>query len=161
MIRTVEWEDVKRITEIYNYYIRETIITFEEEEISAEEMKRRIGLILDRNYPFIVHEENDKITGYAYLNNWRSRPAYNITLETSIYIDKDCCGKGIGTKLYAALIDRTKEMNLHSLIGGISLPNEASRNIHRKFGFELVGNFKESGLKFGKLIDVEFWQLML
>ncbi|WP_242052987.1 GNAT family N-acetyltransferase, partial [Dysgonomonas sp. GY617] len=87
--------------------------------------------------------------------------AYDITLETSVYIDEKAQAKGLGTILYAELINKAREINIHSLIGVISLPNPISQKLHEKFNFELVGNFKESGLKFNKLIDVEFWQLIL
>jgi phosphinothricin acetyltransferase len=96
--------------------------------------------------------------GYAYLSNWRTRSAYDISLETSIYLDIQSMGRGIGTVLYKELIEKSREINIHSLIGVISLPNEASQKLHKKLGFQLVGNFRESGRKFNQLIDVEFWQ---
>ncbi|MDR1092029.1 MAG: GNAT family N-acetyltransferase, partial [Prevotella sp.] len=96
-----------------------------------------------------------------YLNNWRERAAYDISLETSVYLDRNLTGRGVGSILYQELIDRARKINIHSLIGVISLPNEQSQKLHRKFNFELIGNFRESGVKFGKLIDVEFWQLIL
>lgn len=161
MIRDVTLSDADRIAEIYNYYIEKTIITFEYDAVDGEEIRRRIKKIKDKEYPYFVFEENGKIIGYAYLNNWRERAAYNITLETSVYLDHEYIGSGLGSILYKELIERARKLNIHSLIGGISLPNDASRHLHRKFGFEPIGNFKESGIKFGKLIDVEFWQLIL
>lgn len=161
MIRNVQLSDAKRIAEIYNPYIKDTIITFEEELVTEEDIAERIKAITKKNFPYIVYEENDDVVGYAYLSNWRSRSAYDITLETSVYIDKKAQAKGLGTILYAELINRAREINIHSLIGVISLPNPISQKLHEKFNFELVGNFKESGLKFNKFIDVEFWQLIL
>jgi phosphinothricin acetyltransferase len=161
MIRNVLPSDAARIAEIYNYYIENTIITFEEENIDAEEIERRIKSVQGKHFPYIVYEEDGQLLGYAYLNNWRTRSAYDITLETSIYLDINYMGRGIGTVLYKELIEKSKEINIHSLIGVISLPNEASQRIHKNLGFQLIGNFKESGLKFNKLVDVEFWQLML
>lgn len=161
MIRNVLLSDAKRITEIYNHYIENTIITFEEELLDTNETENRIKSILEKGFPYLVYEEKQELKAFAYLNNWRSRSAYNITLETSIYLDKNEKGKGIGTKLYSELIEAAKKTHLHSLIGVISLPNEQSRKLHENLGFQLVGNFRESGIKFGKLIDVEFWQLIL
>lgn len=161
MIRDVTLNDAKRIAEIYNYYIEQTIITFEYDCVSEDDIKNRILNIKSKGYPFIVYEENDEIIGYAYLNSWRERVAYNITLETSIYLDHNSIGKGIGKTLYKELINRSRLINIHSLIGVISLPNYASQKLHEHLGFKLVGNFKESGIKFNKLIDVEFWQLIL
>lgn len=161
MIRDVTFADAKRIADIYNYYIKNTIVTFEYDPVTEQDITTRIKKITGKGYPFFVYEENGEIIGYAYLNNWRERVAYNITLETSIYLDHNTTGRGIGGILYQELIERARKINTHSLIGGISLPNATSQKLHLKFGFQLVGNFRESGIKFGKLIDVEFWQLIL
>lgn len=161
MIRDVALTDAKRIAEIYNYYIEETIVTFEYDRVSEEDIKSRIRKIAAKGFPFFVYEEDGIVIGYAYLNNWRERVAYDITLETSVYLDRNIIGKGLGSILYQELIDRARKISIHSLIGVISLPNETSQKLHRKFGFELIGNFRESGVKFNKLIDVEFWQLIL
>lgn len=161
MIRNVQLSDAKRIAEIYNPYIKDTIITFEEDLVTEKDIAERIKNITAKKFPYIVYEENDNLVGYAYLSNWRTRSAYDITLETSVYVDEKAQAKGLGTILYADLINKAREINIHSLIGVISLPNPVSQKLHEKFNFELVGNFKESGLKFNKLIDVEFWQLIL
>lgn len=161
LIRDVQPNDAAQIVDIYNYYIEHTIITFEEELLSDTDIKTRIEKIRKKSYPFIVYEKDGLILGYAYLNNWRERTAYDITLETSIYLAHDIIGSGIGTILYKELIKRSKTIGIHSLIGVISLPNAESQRLHHKLGFSLIGNFKESGRKFGKLIDVEFWQLVL
>jgi len=161
MIRDASVSDAARIADIYNYYIEHTVVTFEYDLITEADMRNRIEKIQSKGFPFFVYEHDNEITGYAYLNNWRERVAYDITLETSVYLDHTMTGKGYGTILYQELIDRARRADLHSLIGVISLPNDVSRKLHEKFGFSLVGNFKESGIKFGKLIDVEFWQLIL
>lgn len=161
MIRDVTPDDAKRIAEIYNYYIKETIITFEYDPVSEQDIKDRIKKVKGKNFPYFVYEQDGVIAGYAYLNNWRERAAYDITLETSVYLDHNIIGSGIGSILYQELINRAKKTGIHSLIGVISLPNPESQKLHRKFNFELIGNFKESGIKFDKLIDVEFWQLIL
>lgn len=161
MIRDVSTDDAKRIAEIYNYYIEHTIITFEYDKLTEIDMRDRIVKIKKKGFPFFVYEENNVVMGYAYLNNWRERAAYDITLETSVYLDYQLTNKGIGSILYAELIERARSIGTHSLIGVISLPNEQSQRLHRKFNFDLIGNFRESGVKFGKLIDVEFWQLLL
>jgi phosphinothricin acetyltransferase len=161
MIRDVTPDDAKKIAEIYNYYIEKTIVTFEYDMVSEQTIKDRIKKVKDKNFPYFVYEQDGIVIGYAYLSNWRERAAYDITLETSVYLDQKAIGSGIGSILYQELIDRARKINLHSLIGVISLPNPESQKLHRKFKFELIGNFKESGTKFGKLIDVEFWQLIL
>ncbi|MFV0417190.1 MAG: GNAT family N-acetyltransferase [Dysgonomonas sp.] len=161
MIRDVTLADAKRIADIYNYYIEKTIITFEYDPVTEDDIKSRIQKVKGKGFPYFVYEENGEVIGYAYLNNWRERVAYDITLETSVYLDQKAIGNGLGSILYQELIERARKINIHSLIGVISLPNETSQKLHHKFGFTLIGNFKESGVKFGKLIDVEFWQLIL
>lgn len=161
MIRSVKLSDAQEIADIYNYYIKDTIITFEEQKVTAVDITKRIEKVLEKGYPYIVYEENNYIIGYAYVNNWRERSAYDITLETSIYLKNDEIGKGFGSSLLLALIKESEKINTHSLIGVISLPNKESQKLHKKFGFHRVGFFKESGKKFNKLIDVEFWQLIL
>jgi phosphinothricin acetyltransferase len=161
MIRNVKLNDAERIAEIYNYYIENTAVTFDENPVAEEKIRQKIEEIRAKGYPYIVYEENGLLTGYAYINTWRPHSAYNITLETSIYLDMQHAGKGLGTKLYEVLIEESRKMNIHSLIAVISLPNDLSRRLHEKFEFRLVGNFKETGVKFGRLIDVEFWQKIL
>jgi phosphinothricin acetyltransferase len=161
MIRNVKLSDAEHIAQIYNYYIENTVITFDENTVAEEKIRQKIENIGAKGYPFIVYEENGQLIGYAYIDTWRPHSAYNITLETSIYLDMQYAGKGLGTKLYEALIEKSHGMNIHSLIAVISLPNDCSRRLHEKFGFRLIGNFKETGEKFNKLIDVEFWQKTL
>lgn len=161
MIRDVELRDAGAIAEIYNYYIRETIITFETEEINIQEMENRIKKTLDSGYPFIVYEEDNEVSGYAYVGKWRERAAYKETLETSIYMDINKKGKGAGRKLYKRLIELSEETGFHVLIGVVSYPNLASQRLHESIGFEKVGCFKEVGKKFGRYIDVEFWSYIL
>ena len=160
MVRMVQPSDAPRIAEIYNYYIENTVITFEEEKVTKQDIEQRIQKILKKGFPYIVYEKGGKVIGYAYVNNWRERSAYDITLENSIYVDRYETKQGIGSLLFTRLIQESVKINIHSLIGVISLPNEPSRKLHNKFGFKLIGNFKESGKKFNKLIDVEFWQFI-
>lgn len=161
MIRDVTLADAARIAEIYNYYIEETIVTFEYDRVNENDIRQRIEKVRKKGFPYFVYEKEGVVIGYAYLNNWRERVAYDITLETSVYLDHTLIGSGIGSILYQELIDRARKIDIHSLIGVVSLPNEQSQKLHRKFNFDLIGNFRESGVKFGKLIDVEFWQLIL
>ncbi|GHU62861.1 hypothetical protein FACS1894123_04540 [Bacteroidia bacterium] len=158
MLRDVKISDADRITEIYNYYIEHTVVTFVEERVKVEETEQKIKSILEKHYPYIVYEEEGVLIGYAYLSDWRPQSAYFITLETSVYLDARFTGKGVGSILYQALIEKAKMMNIHSLIGVLAVPNEVSQALHKKFGFHLAGTFKETGYKFKRLIDVEFWQ---
>jgi L-amino acid N-acyltransferase YncA len=159
-IRSVERNDVEAITAIYNYYIENTIITFEEEMISVSEMASRIEAISIK-YPFLVYEENGTIAGYAYATPWKVRSAYRYSAENTIYLHPDAKGKGIGSALFQKFLDEINKTGLHALIGGIALPNNASVALHEKFGFKKVAQFEETGFKFGKWIDVGYWELKL
>ena len=161
MIRPVTVDDAAEICEIYNYYIENTVISFEYESVPIEEMSRRIKSTIE-SYPWIVYEEQGKVLAYAYVNKYAVREAYKNTLEVTAYASKDCGEKGIGTKLYKHLFDLLDETtSTHSLISVIALPNEASVKFHEKLGFEKASHFKEVGYKFDQWIDVGYWQKML
>ena len=160
MIRNVSTDDADPICDIYNYYVLNTIITFEETPVSNEEMKSRIEKTAGK-LPWIVYEENKQVMGYAYASEWKSRCAYKHSLETTVYLRNGQGGNGIGSLLYKELISRLKAKNYHAAIGGISLPNEASIALHEKFGFEKIGQFREVGFKFDRWIDVGYWELIL
>ncbi|MDR3273269.1 MAG: GNAT family N-acetyltransferase, partial [Flavobacteriaceae bacterium] len=139
MIRNITLDDASAIAEIYNYYIENTVVTFDEDTVNVKDIEQRIKKVQSKNYPYIGYEKNGSLLGYAYLDRWRERSAYDITLETSIYLHRNCIGKGLGSVLYRELIERAKLLPVHSLIGVISLPNEPSRKLHERTGFQLIG----------------------
>ena len=156
MIRIVTQDDAAAIAEIYNYYILNTIITFEMEVVTPEEIASRIEKYLKIG-PYLVYEENGEVVGYAYFSNFRERKAYENTVESTIYLKNGLGGKGIGFQLYSELLAQAA-LKYHTVIAGISLPNEASIRLHEKCGFRKIGHFSEVGRKFGEWIDVGFWQ---
>jgi len=158
MIRNVQIEDAKELVAIYNYYVINTIVTFDRTPFSSDDFKQKIKSIY-KKYPFIVFEENNEILGYAYASSWRAKPSYKHTAESTIYIKNSVLGKGIGTKLYTELLQQLKQQNFHTIIGGLTLPNDASIKLHEKLGFKKVAHFKEVGRKFNQWLDVAFWQL--
>ena len=160
MIHPVTTADAPSICAIYNHYIANTIITFEEELVPVDEMRVRLSQASPA-LPWLVVEENGAIVGFAYASQWKSRCAYRFSVEITIYLDPDATGRGFGKMLYSALIGELRKIKLHSLIGGISLPNPASVALHEKMGFVKVAHFKEVGFKFDKWIDVEYWELIL
>ena len=119
MIREIEPSDAQQISDIYNYYIKNTIITFEEELILESEMKDRIQ---SSKLPWLVIEKNNEVMGYAFASEWKARCAYRFSVEVSIYLDHKKTGRKIGTPLYEELISRLKKLKYHSLIAGIALP---------------------------------------
>ena len=153
-------DDARDICAIYNYYVNNTIITFDETAISEEEIKENITAVVP-GLPWLVYEKDNKIIGYAFASQWKSRCAYKFAVESSVYLDINFTGQGIGSQLYQALISRLRKQRYHAVIGGISLPNESSVAFHEKHGFEKIAHFREVGYKFGQWIDVGYWELIL
>ena len=160
MIREVNKSDAAGICEIYNYYIKNSVITFEEDDVDEKEVIRRIEEVTLK-YPWFVCDEKGIVTGYAYAAKWKERSAYRYSAETTVYVHKDHYGKGIGSKLMLNLIDDVEKKNIHYLVAGIVLPNQASIALHEKMGFKKCGLLKEVGFKFGKWIDVGYWEKIL
>jgi L-amino acid N-acyltransferase YncA len=161
MIRPVEPRDVEAIAKIYNHYVLNTIITFEEIEVSTEEMSARIKQTQSANMPWLVAEQNGVVVGYAYASTWKARAAYRHTLESTVYLDPAQTGKGIGTQLYNALFALLREKSIHVVIGVIALPNKASIILHEKFGMHKAAHFSEVGFKLNRWLDVGYWQVTL
>lgn len=162
MIRSAVKTDATDIVEIYNHYILHSHATFELKQITSKEMATRIKKVQEVfNLPWLVLEIENRIIGYAYATQWKTREAYSKTVETSIYLHKDQGGNGYGKILYAELIEQLRRLGYHALIGGMSLPNEASQLLHEKLGFKKVGVFKEVGFKFDRWIDVGYWELII
>jgi len=157
-VRSAELEDASDIAGIYNHYIANTVVTFEEDQVSAAEMAARIGETQASKLPYLVAEQSGQILGYAYASQWKGRCAYRYTVETTIYLGPSEIGNGLGTLLYRALFQQLAALNYHMAIGGISLPNEASIALHEKFGMQKVAHFSEVGFKFDRWVDVGYWQ---
>lgn len=160
MIRKAKNSDAESISDIYNNYVLNTKITFEEDLVSQSEMELRI-IDITESLPWLVFERDGSILGYAYASKWKDRCAYRNTVESTIYLKSNEVGKGIGTALYKELIEELKKRKIHAIIGGIAIPNHSSVSLHERFGFEKVAHFKEVGYKFDQWIDVGFWQLLL
>ncbi|HEX8738131.1 MAG TPA: GNAT family N-acetyltransferase [Pyrinomonadaceae bacterium] len=158
-LRRVKPEDAAQIAEVYNYYIKNTHHTFETEPLSGAEMQRRI-VETSEKYPYLVFEENGEILGYAYAAQFKLREAYAYSAEVSIYVKNDAKQRKIGTQLYVRLFDELAESDVHAILAGIALPNEASIVFHERLGFEKVAHFREVGYKLGRWIDVGYWELI-
>lgn len=160
-IRKVESADAEKIANIYNHYIQKTIITFEEEPVTSEEMGKRIQKVTQSDLPWVVAELDGDILGYAYAAKWHERSAYRFTVEPSIYLSSHYKGKGLGRKLYTILLDHLKKNGIQNVIGVIALPNEPSIGLHEALNFKKVGEFPDVGYKFNTSISVGYWQLKL
>lgn len=161
VIRAATAGDAGAMAAIYNHYVLETIVTFEEEPVAPEEMARRIAEVQAAGLPWLVAEEGGLAAGYAYATPWRSRFGYRFSVEVTVYTAPGQEGRGVGSRLYGELLPLLEAKGLHAAMGGIALPNDASVALHEKFGFQKVAHFRESGIKFGRWIDVGYWQRVL
>lgn len=161
MIRAATKSDAQAIVDIYNHYINNTVVTFEEQSISANDIFERIEKVAGAGLPWIVAEDAGTIIGYAYAGKWNVRSAYKFTVESTVYLSHTAVAKGWGTQLYSVLFDTLRKASIHTVIAGITLPNPGSVALHEKFGMKKVAHFKEVGYKFGKWLDVGYWQVEL
>jgi phosphinothricin acetyltransferase len=161
VIRSATEADSDSIAEIYNHYVLNTVVTFEEQAVPSGEMTGRINKVLSDSLPYLVAVQDGRVIGYAYAAKWHERSAYRYSAETTIYLESRCVGKTIGSNLYSMLLDHLKERGLHVAIGGIALPNPRSVALHEKLGFQKVAHYKEVGFKFDRWIDVGYWQRVL
>jgi len=153
--------DAARICAIYNHYVATTTVSFEEEPVGEQDMAQRIADVGAANLPWLVLEVDGELAGYAYATKWRVRPAYRHAVESSIYLDRAYAGRGFGRLLYGALLDALRARELHVVIGGVAQPNDASAALHEALGFRKVAHFSEVGKKFGRWIDVAYWERKL
>tara|TARA_R110001592_G_scaffold193091_1_gene440179 strand:+ start:554 stop:1036 length:483 start_codon:yes stop_codon:yes gene_type:complete len=160
MIRDATPLDAPALAALYNPYIFETDISFEEKPLSDGEMAHRMAGV-QAHYPWLVCEEEGVLLGYAYATRWKERHAYRYCAETCIYLRQDAGGRGVGSRLYDALLPRLPAAGVQIAIGCIALPNEGSVALHEKFGFEKVGHFPAVGFKFNRWIDMGYWQKKL
>ncbi len=160
MIRPVCTDDAASLAGIYNYYIQETTISFESKPLSVADMRERIERVA-AVYPFLVWEEAGQVRGYAYAHAWKERAAYAGTWEISIYLAPESCGKGIGHRLLEQLVQECRHAGCRVLIACITRENEKSCAFHQQHGFRKVSHFTQVGCKFGRLLDVVDYQLML
>ena len=161
IVRSASARDAEVIARIYNYYIENTVVTFEEEPVSAQAMAIRVAEVQSLSLPWLVAEAENTVVGYAYANKWKVRSAYRYSVETTIYLEHGYEGRGAGTALYSAVLPILRARGIHVVIGGAALPNEASVALHEKLGFERVATFRQVGFKHDRWVDVAYWQLVL
>ncbi|MCC8018772.1 MAG: N-acetyltransferase family protein [Rikenellaceae bacterium] len=160
-IREVSVEDAPAICAIYNHYIGKTAVTFETVPLTVDEMAGRIARVTGAGYPYYVAMADGEVAGYCHLRPFNSKQAFSLTAEISIYIHPAMHGRAIGSALMYRLLHGLDPDMFHTIIAGITLPNDASVALHEKFGFRQVGFMKETGRKFDRWHDVGYWQLLV
>jgi phosphinothricin acetyltransferase len=159
LIRPARPGDLPALTDIYNHYVINTTVTFDVRPFSPEERRAWFDEHGEHGrHRLMVAAAGDAILGYATTSRWRPKPAYETTVEASVYCHPDAVGRGCGSALYAALFDAIAREDVHRIVAGISLPNPASIRLHERFGFTPVGVFHGVGRKFDRFWDVGWYE---
>ena len=157
-IRLATAGDAAAIAAIYAPYVTDTAVSFEVDPPDAAAMRERVAAGGDL-YPWLVaRDEAGAILGYASASAFRSRPAYRFTVETSVYLAREAVGRGLGRRLYGALLDTLEAQGFTQAIGAITLPNPASVALHEALGFSRAGTYRQVGRKLGAWHSVGLWQ---
>jgi phosphinothricin acetyltransferase len=159
VIRPARASDLAALTDLYNHYVRETPATFDIEPWSVAARRSWLeGFGTDGPHRLLLAERAGRLQGYACSHAFRGKAAYDTTVETTVYLEPGSTGAGIATRLYARLFGELAGEDVHRALAGITLPNPASVALHARFGFELVGVFREVGRKFGRYWDVQWFE---
>ena len=161
MIRRATKEDIPMILEIFNDNIRNSTAIYMYEEQTLENRLRWFEQKQASGYPLFVFDEDGEVAGYATYGSFRDYPANRYTVEHSVYVHKNHYKKGIASKLMNAIIEEANVNGIKTMVGCIDKENVASIKIHEKFGFLYSGTIRNAGYKFGKWLDLVFYQLDL
>jgi L-amino acid N-acyltransferase YncA len=159
-IRLATERDAEPMLAIYAPIVRETIISFEVEPPTPDEMRRRIRDTL-AELPWLVWDDEGKVLGYAYASRHRARAAYQWCVDVSVYVHPLARRGGIARALYQALFEILRRQGYVNAYAGIALPNPASVGFHEAMGFQPVGVYRGVGYKLGAWHDVGWWHLLL
>jgi phosphinothricin acetyltransferase len=159
-VRDATLSDLPALTDIYNYFIVNTPITFDLQPYDADGRRSWFDEHSpDGRHRLLVAQDADgRLLGYASSSRWRPKAAYDTTVESSVYCRHGEAGKGVGSQLYAALFAAIADCDVHRIVAGMTLPNAASMALHERFGFTRVGEFAEVGRKFGKYWSVAWYE---
>lgn len=154
LLRPVADADLDGISAIYGHYVRYGTSTFETDPPSPAEMRRRRDALSAQDHPYLIAEQDGELLGYAYVSDYRPRPAYWNTVENSIYLRPDAAGMGVGTRLLKALIEACEQRGYRQIIAMIGdSANLASLRLHLGQGFRRIGTLQSVGYKHGRWID--------
>ncbi|TAK62042.1 MAG: N-acetyltransferase family protein [Dehalococcoidia bacterium] len=158
IVRPARIDDLPRLTEIYNHYVVNTPTTFDLEPYSVEQRTpwfERYGAT--GRYRLLVAEERGIVLAYTSSSPFHARHAYDTTVETTILCAPEAVGRGLGRRLYAELFDALRGEDVHLVMALITLPNDASCQLHERFGYAREAVLREVGRKFGRYWDVAYY----
>lgn len=158
-IRRATPADIPAITAIYAHHVRHGRASFETEAPDEAEMRRRFTTVTDGGYPYFAATRDGTLIGYAYAGPWRTRPAYRDTVENSVYLHHEEAGRGVGSRLLAALIEACAEKGFRQMVAVVGdSANAVSVRMHERQGFRLVGTLRSVGFKHGRWLDTVLLQ---
>ncbi len=159
-IRPAQERDIADIREIYNYYVTNSVVTFDEKPWKMAQWREKFAHLAKLGMPFLVAESpSGQILGYALVQPWKPKSAYRYTVEDSIYLGQAAAGKGLGSVLLKALLDACQEAGIREVVAAISDKGaEASIRLHEKQGFTEVGRMGRVGFKFNRWLGVVYLQ---
>jgi phosphinothricin acetyltransferase len=162
-IRDATARDIPHMREIYNHYVANSTVTFDEDAVTLAEMRRKFTVVADLGYPWLVGvSPSGQVLGYAYVTPWRPRAAYRFTVEDSIYLGPASTGKGLGRALLGELLTRAKAAGIREVLAVIADKGaEASIKLHEDFGFTQIGHMGRVGFKFGRWLGTVMMQKSL
>ena len=162
-IRDAVAADLPSVREIYNHYVRNSSVTFDEKPMSLAELHKKFGKTTEKRMPFLVAENPaGQLLGFAYVYPWKEKAAYRFTVENSIYLGPAATGKGLGKALLGELIAKSKAAGLKEMLAVIADKNaDASIEMHKKFGFKEIGHMGKVGFKFDRWLGTVLMQKSL
>lgn len=160
-VRPYQTQDCSSILEIVNYNIHYTTNIYEYLPRTLEEQIEQMGDKLKKGFPILVAEINNEVVAFGYYSEFRMRPAYQFTIEHSVYVSNQHHNKGIGKILLSELIQLAKKQNKNTMIAVIDSENQNSVLFHQKAGFTTVGIIEQSGYKFNRWLNSVIMQLLL
>jgi phosphinothricin acetyltransferase len=161
-VRDATADDLPAVAAIYTHYVLRTAMTFNTEVRTPAEWTDRYHRNIERGrYDLLVAEHGGAVAGYVETGPFRPKPAYDPSVELSIYVAPDAAGAGVGGALYGALFERLRDADFHRAYSVIALPNDRSVAFHERWGFVHRGTLTEAGRKFGRYLDVAFYERAL
>jgi phosphinothricin acetyltransferase len=158
-VRPATTGDLSAVNDIYNQYVVEAHYTFDLEPMTEEARREWFAHYGESGrHRLLVAASDGLVIGYASSSRFRHKPAYETSVETSVYLAPDAVGRGAGSLLYEKLFKALEGEDVHRAYAGIALPNPASIGLHERFGFKRVGHFTEQGRKFGRYWDVAWYE---
>jgi len=161
VLRAFQESDIASITAIYAHYVKNSVVTFDIEAPNVQQMAEKFALLKKAGHPVIIAQYENAVAGFAYASIFRPRPAYRFTCEDAIYLAPEMVGHGLGSLLLGELVERARAFGFNQMIAIITAGADNSIALHKKYGFEIYGQFPELGYKFARWHDIVHMQKKL